>query len=435
MRVILVNKFHYRKGGSETYYFDVAEGLLQRGHEVHYFAMEGAENETCADSDLFVSSKDYNGPSGAADKVKAAASLIYSKEARERFQALCERVRPEVVHMNLVHRQITLSILDAPYLKEHKVPVVFTSHDYILVCPSYVMLDGAGEVCDACLGGKFAKCLKRKCVKGSTAKSAMAVMEAEFLKATHAYRKIDRIIAPSEFMRSKLLEGGFPPEQVVFMPNFAKDSVLASARDARDRTDWESPYLLFFGRLSREKGIDVLVDAFLAALPSLPGNMRLVIAGDGPERSAIEEKLAAAEPADAKRVELVGFQAGDDMRRYAERASLAIASSRCRENMPYSIVEAFALGTPVVGTDIGGIPELVTEGETGFVCEPGDVDSLADAIVRGVVACADRETYSQLQDNCREYVLARCDQEKYMERLCALYQELIDSKKETAEHA
>ena len=430
MRVILVNKFHYRKGGSETYYFDVAEGLLQRGHEVHYFAMEGAENEPCADSDLFVSSKDYNSPSGAADKVKAAASLIYSKEARERFQALCERVRPEVVHMNLVHRQITLSILDAPYLKEHKVPVVFTSHDYILVCPSYLMLDGAGEVCDACLGGKFSNCLKRKCVKGSTAKSALAVMEAEFLKTTHAYKKIDRIIAPSEFMLSKLLEGGFPAEQVVFMQNFAKDSVLASARDERDRTDWESPYLLFFGRLSKEKGIDVLVDAFLAALPSLPGNMRLVIAGDGPERGAIEEKLAATDPADAKRVELVGFQAGDDMRRYAERASLAIASSRWRENMPYSIVEAFALGTPVVGTDIGGIPELVTEGKTGFVCEPADAESLADAIVRGVTVCADREAYERMQVNCREYVLTHCDQDKYMERLIALYEELIDSKKE-----
>ncbi len=435
VRVILVNKFHYRKGGSETYYFDVAEGLRQRGHEVHFFAMEGPDNELCEDSDLFVSSKDYNGPSGVADKAKAALSLIYSNEAKGRFQLLCERVRPDVVHMNLVHRQITLSILDAPYLKEHNVPVLFTSHDYILVCPSYVMLDGAGEVCDACLGGKFSNCLKRRCVKGSTAKSGMALMEAEFLKATHAYRKIDRVIAPSEFMRSKLVEGGFPADQVVLMQNFAKDTVLASARDAQDRTDWDNPYLLFFGRLSREKGVDVLVDAFLAAIPSLPGNLRLVIAGDGPERGAIEERLAAADPADAERVELVGFQAGEDMRRYAERASLAIASSRWRENMPYSIVEAFALGTPVAGTDIGGIPELVMEGETGFVCQPGDADSLSEAIIRGVAACADREAYARMQGNCRNYVLTRCDQSAYMDRLIALYQELIDTKREAVAHA
>ena len=179
MKVILVNKFHYLKGGSETYYFGLAEGLKAFGHEVHFFAMEGPDNVPCEDEDLFVSPKDYNGPTSLSQKVSAAASLVYSKEAKQKFQALCERVQPDIVHMNLVHRQITLSILDVPYLKAHHVPVLFTSHDYILVCPSYVMLDGSGDVCDACLGGKFVNCLKRRCVKGSTAKSAMGLLEAE----------------------------------------------------------------------------------------------------------------------------------------------------------------------------------------------------------------------------------------------------------------
>lgn len=431
MKVILVNKFHYHKGGSETYYFDVAEGLRRLGHEVHFFAMEGADNDPCEDEDLFVSAKDYNGPTGLGQKASAAMSLVYSKEAKRRFQELCERVRPDVVHMNLVHRQITLSILDAPYIKQHKVPVVFTSHDYILVCPSYVMLDGCGEVCDACLGGHFLNCLKKKCVKGSTAKSGMAFAEAEFLKLTGAYRKVDRIIAPSEFMRGKLIEGGFPPEQVVHMQNFAKDEVLESARDPEDRTDWENPYLLFFGRLSKEKGVDVLVDAFARALPELPGHLRLVIAGDGPERPAIEKRLADMACDDAARMELVGFQAGEDMRRYAERASLAIASSRCRENMPYSIVEAFAFGTPVVGTDIGGIPELVTEGGTGLLAEPDDIESLSEAIIRGARLLRDRAAYEKMQSACREYVLSHCDQSRYMEELEVLYRTLIDKKKET----
>lgn len=431
MKVILVNKFHYHKGGSETYYFDVAESLRGLGHEVHFFAMEGSYNEPCEDSDLFVSAKDYNGPTGLGQKVSSATSLIYSREAKRKFQELCERVHPDVVHMNLVHRQITLSILDASYIKEHNVPVVFTSHDYILVCPSYVMLDGQGEVCDACLGGRFLNCLRRKCVKGSTAKSGMAFAEAEFLKLTGAYKKIDRIIAPSEFMRAKLVEGGFPSEQVVHMQNFARNEVLACARDADDHTDRDNPYLLFFGRLSKEKGVDILVDAFAAAMPGLPSNLRLVIAGDGPERPAIEKRLAGMALGDAARIELVGFQGGADMRRYAERASLAIASSRCRENMPYSIVEAFASGTPVIGTNIGGIPELVREGATGFLAEPGDVRSLSEAIVRGARLLEDRKAYGKMQSACRSYVLERCDQAKYMQVLTALYQELIDSKKET----
>lgn len=429
MKIILVNKFHYLKGGSETYYFGLAEGLKALGHEVHFFAMEGPENVRCDDSDLFVSAKDYNGPSSLPQKASAATSLIYSKEARDKFQALCERVRPDVVHMNLVHRQITLSILDAPYLKQYRVPVLFTSHDYILVCPNYVMLDGSGDVCDACLGGHFGNCLKRKCVKGSIAKSGMGMLEAEYLKLRRSYSKIDRIVAPSQFMREKLLEGGFPAQQVIYMQNFAKQEMLVNAADDTDRTDRDDPYLLFFGRLSSEKGVDILLDAFIKALPSLPAKLRLVIAGDGPERQNVEEKISAAGAVVSDRIELVGFQSGADMQRYAERASLAIASSRWRENMPYSIVEAFALGTPVIGSEIGGIPELVVEGQTGLTCKPGDVDSLSQAILRGARLIENHKAYVAMQANCRSYVLERCSQDKYMKDLTALYRELIDSKK------
>ncbi len=430
LKVLMVNKFHYLKGGSETYHFAVGESLEAMGNEVAWFAMEDPKNLPCRQSPYFVSAADYTGKTNPLKKVKDGLSLIYSTEARDKFNALLEEFQPDVIHLNLVHRQLTFSILDAPYLKAHKVPVVYTAHDYIPVCPACTMLDGEGAVCDECLSGSFAPCARKRCVKGSRAKSQLAVMEANSIRRRGSYKKIDRVIAPSQFMRSKLVEGGFPEGQVVFMQNFAKDSVLASARDAQDRTDWERPYLLFFGRLSKEKGIDVLVDAFLAALPSLPADLRLVIAGEGPERPAIEAKLAAAAPAVAARVELVGFQAGEDMRRYAERASLAIASSRWRENMPYSIVEAFALGTPVVGTDIGGIPELVMEGRTGFVCEPGDTGSLSEAIVRGVRFAQDRDAYQMMQATCREYVLTRCDQDAYMKELTALYQELIDEKKE-----
>lgn len=425
MKVILVNKFHYRKGGSETYYFDVAEGLRRLGHEVHFFAMEGPDNEPCEDSDLFVSAKDYNGPTSLGQKASAAASLIYSKEAKRKFQQLCERVRPDIVHMNLVHRQITLSILDAPYLRDNKVPVVFTSHDYILVCPSYVMLDGRGEVCDACLGGKFLNCLKRKCVKGSAAKSGMAFAEAEFLKLTGAYRKIDRIIAPSGFMRDKLVEGGFRSDQVVCMQNFAKDEVLACAHDGADGTDWENPYLLFFGRLSREKGVDVLVEA----VSCLPEGWRLVVAGDGPDREALE-RVAGKSPV-SDHIGFVGFKSGDELRRLVSGAAFSAAPARWRENMPYSIVESMAHGTPVVGTRIGGIPELVSEGQTGFLAEPGDASSLAAAIARAAHAASDRAAYEKMQSACRSYVLAHCDQTRYMEELTALYQELVDKKKET----
>lgn len=152
--------------------------------------------------------------------------------------------------------------------------------------------------------------------------------------------------------------------------------------------------------------------------------MRLVVVGDGPD--AAEFKALASSLDCASRIEFAGYQTGDALQSYVERASLAISSSRCRENMPYSIVEAFAAGTPVVGANIGGIPELVDEGNTGFICEPGDVQSMADAILRGASAFLEQPAYARLQHNCRSYVMDNCSREKFMSDLVNLYKESID---------
>lgn len=426
MRILLVNKFHYRKGGAETYYLTVGSELERMGHEVAYFSMRHPDNLPCEWDKYFVTQREYNNVKNPLKAARDGMALIYSPEAKRNFQALCEEFRPDVVHLNNVHRQITLSILDAPYLRENKVPVFYTAHDYVTVCPGYLMLDGDGRVCDACLeDGRYRYCIENRCVKGSRAKSALAAMEASFNRAHKSNRRIDRVIAPSRFMRSKLIEGGWPEDKVVFLQNFADDAILDRAANAgADATDRENPYLLFFGRLSAEKGVDTLLRAFDIALPSLPQNMRLVVVGDGPD--AAEFKALASSLGCASRIEFAGYQTGGALQSFVERASLAISSSRWRENMPYSIVEAFAAGTPVVGTDIGGIPELVYEGKTGFICEPGGVQSMADAISRGTNAFLDRSAYSRLQSNCRSYVMQNCSREKFMNDLVNLYKESID---------
>jgi len=426
MRILLVNKFHYRKGGAETYYLTVGSELERMGHEVAYFSMRHPDNLPCRWDKYFVTQREYNNVKNPLKAARDGMALIYSPEAKRNFQALCEEFRPDVVHLNNVHRQITLSILDAPYLRENKVPVFYTAHDYVTVCPGYLMLDGDGRVCDACLeDGHYRHCIERRCVKGSRAKSALAAMEASFNRAHKSNQWIDKVIAPSRFMRSKLIEGGWSEGKVVFLQNFADDAILDRAANAgADATDRENPYLLFFGRLSVEKGVDTLLRAFDAALPSLPQNMRLVVVGDGPDFA--DFKALASSLGCASRIEFVGYQTGGALQAYVERASLAIASSRWRENMPYSIVEAFAAGTPVVGTDIGGIPELVDEGKTGFICDPGDVQSMADAISRGVSAFLEQPVYARLQQDCRSYVMENCSREKFMSDLVNLYKESID---------
>ena len=426
MKILLVNKFHYRKGGAETYYLTVGSELERMGHEVAYFSMKHPNNLPCKWDKYFVTQREYNDVKNPLSAVRDGIALIYSPEAKRNFQALCEEFRPDVVHLNNVHRQITLSILDAPYLKEHHVPVFYTAHDYVTICPGYLMLDGEGRVCDACLeDGKYRHCIENRCVKGSRAKSALAALEASFNRAHRSNERIDRVIAPSSFMRSKLIEGGWPEGKVVALQNFADDAILARASGvAGDVTDRESPYLLFFGRLSAEKGVDVLLRAFDAAASSLPRDMRLIVVGDGPDAAEFRELAASLNS--APRIEFAGYQTGDALQTYVERASLAIASSRCRENMPYSIVEAFAAGTPVVGTRIGGIPELVADGVTGFACEPGDVATMADAMVRGAETFLDAPVYVRMQESCRAYVRENCSRDKFMDQLVELYEEAVN---------
>ena len=426
MKILLANKFHYRKGGAETYYLTVGSELERMGHEVAYFSMKHPNNLPCKWDRYFVTQREYNDVKNPLSAVRDGIALIYSPEAKRNFQALCEEFRPDVVHLNNVHRQITLSILDAPYLKEHHVPVFYTAHDYVTVCPGYLMLDGEGRVCDACLeDGKYRHCIENRCVKGSRAKSALAALEASFNRSHHSNERIDRVIAPSRFMRSKLIEGGWPEGKVLALQNFADDAILARASGvAGDVTDRESPYLLFFGRLSAEKGVDVLLRAFDAAAPSLPRDMRLIVVGDGPDAAEFRELAASLDS--ASHIEFAGYQTGDALQTYVERASLAIASSRWRENMPYSIVEAFAAGTPVVGTRIGGIPELVADGVTGFACEPGDVATMADAMVRGAEAFLDAPVYVRMQESCRAYVRENCSRDKFMDQLVELYEEAVN---------
>lgn len=445
MRILLVNKYFYRKGGAETYFFALAEGLRALGHDVAFFSMQHPNNEPSYWSKYFVSEKDYVGDISAFKKVQEASTLIYSFEARRKFEALLEEFKPDVIHMNNVHRQLTLSILDAPYLKKHHVPVVYTAHDYILVCPAYTMVNGHGEVCDACLDKHFIHAVKDACVKGSRAKSALATMEAEFLKFHHAYDKIDLIVAPSKFMKSKLDEGGFAGKTVA-MQNFLTDSQMAmGARVANthkfeDAQSGARPYFLFFGRLSKEKGILTLVKAFLWAtglangsadmrssdqdVQVLPDAWDLHIVGDGPEREAIEQLIASAGPQAESRIHLLGYKSGEDLQREVGNARFSVLSSEWRENMPYSGLESLAAQTPVIGANIGGIPELVVEGKTGFRFESGDLDSLTVALRRAVNV--DESRYDTMQRQCDQYVQKRCRQSGYVEKLEQVYGDIYD---------
>ena len=289
--------------------------------------------------------------------------------------------------------------------------------------------------------------VKNVCVKGSRTKSALATMEAEFLKFHHAYSKIDLIIAPSQFMKSKLDEGGFASKTVV-MQNFLTDSQMAMGTRVANTHKFEDaqagarPYFLFFGRLSKEKGILTLVKAFLQAAgldegagsgtgaghnEVLPDTWDLHIVGDGPEREAIEQLIASAGPQAVSRIHLLGYKSGEDLQREVGNARFSVLSSEWRENMPYSGLESLAAQTPIIGARIGGIPELVEEGRTGFTFESGNIADLKDGLLKA--SAVDEDIYGTMRRRCIEYVTLRCGQQAYAEQLVDQYAKLLNSSK------
>lgn len=374
MKVLLVNKFHYRKGGSETYYFTLAEALKARGHEVIFFAMQDEKNLPCEQEGYFVSNASVNG--GMKSKLNMLLHMTYSKEAYTKMKALLKAEEPDLVILNLVHKQITLSIIDA--IKEHdpKLPIFWTMHDLIAVCPSYSMRDGSGNICEKCLGGDFSHCVKNKCIKGNTLMSVLSKHEAEYIRKRKWYDQVDLFICPSEFYRKKLTEGNFTKSPIVTMRN------PLPLDTAFERNKTNEGYILYFGRLSPEKGVKTLIEAAIKC------GCHLMILGTGPQEEELKE-LAK----DAENIEFKGFQTGEALHKFVKNSKCVVLPSEWYENGPYSAMEAMALGKPLIVSNYGGLPELVEDGVNGYIYEK-TADALAECIEK--MQKLDSKTYQKM---------------------------------------
>lgn len=402
-----MNKFHYKKGGSETYYFSLAQVLRQAGHEVVFFSMQDMKNEPSAQSEFFVSNVDYNGDHRVLNQIQAGVKLIYSREAKEKMKLLIEREKPDLAILNLVHRQITLSIVDE--LHRCGVPIFFVMHDLICVCPNYTMISN-GQVCERCMGGHFLNCVRQKCVKASAAKSLLAATEAYFYKWRQTYDKVDLYIAPSRFLQKKLEQSGFTRTPIEFIRNsLPPDTVYELPK----RTD---NYFLYFGRLSPEKGILTL----LKAVGQLSEAVELRIAGDGPQRRELERFVR--ENHLEKQVSFLGFQTGQPLQELVAHSKCVVLPSEWYENCPYSVMEAMAKGRPCVVSDQGGLPELVENGRNGFVFEAGNTEALSDTLNR--ILSLNPEQYSEMCVDTLNIAKEEFHPDRYLDRLLGEYHKL-----------
>lgn len=360
MKVCLVNKFHYRKGGSETYYFTIAEALQAHRHEVIFFSMKDDKNVPCLQEQYFVSNASVNG--GIKSKLNMVLHIAYSKEAYAKMRKLLEEESPDLLLLNLIHKQITLSILDAvrDYRAESgkKVLVFWTMHDLITVCPSYTMLDGGGRLCEECLAGSFAPCVKNRCIKGSFLMSVLSKYEADYIRKRNWYNEVDLYICPSEFYGEKLKGNGrdkcFTKSRIVVMRN------PLPVDTKYEHSTLNDGYILYVGRLSKEKGVKTLIDA------SVRADVRLVIVGTGKLENELKEYAGKYNT-----IQFRGFQTGEDLKNSVRKCHCIVLPSEWYENGPYSAMEAMALGKPLIVSDRGGLPELVEDGINGYVYSGG----------------------------------------------------------------
>lgn len=407
MKILLVNKYHYVRGGSETYYFGLAQLLRKAGHQVIFFSMQDPKNLPCEQSQYFVSNVEFNGNLSIKQKVAAARHLVYSMEAKKKFSALLKAEKPDIVHLNLFHRVLTASIVDAA--KKYHVPVVFTMHDLNCLCPNHTMLDH-GKICEACLAGNYVNCVRRICFKDSRAKCIMAALESTYNKVSGLYNKIDLYITPSEFYRKKVLESGLTKNEIICLRNFLPDYSFKTKKTATDS------YYLYFGRLSEEKGILTL----LKAIKKVP-NANLEIAGTGPMETELHNYVR--ENGLEMRVRFNGFLSGDPLLRIVANAKCIVLPSEWYENGPYSVMEAMAAGKPVIVSGEGGLPEIVHDGKDGYISEAFNSDSLADCI-RKMERLDDIE-YGQMSSYAAKQAVQMFDPERYLKKLVIEYQRLI----------
>ncbi len=400
MKVLIANKFFFRNGGSESVMFQEREFLRRSEHQVVDFSMEDERNIESAYASYFVSRHDYKTGS-KLDTINSAVALVHSREAVRKFNELIDDTSPDLVHCHNIYHQITPSIIGAA--KTRGIPVVLTLHDYKPVCPVYTRITHE-KPCSACLDGDFSQVIRRRCADNSLGKSSLLYMEAIFQRRMGNYEKVDRFLAPSRFMQDSVLRR-FSPSQVVALYNGVDvNEISASDRD--------EGYVLYLGRLSKEKGVETLLRAHAAAGDTWP----LVVAGTGPLADTLRSNYGSAR--------FIGHVSGDELKRTVENASLLVVPSEWYENCPMSVLEAMAYGKPVVGSRMGGIPELVADGETGLLFDAGNVDQLRERLETLMAS-------PELRRSMGRRARVRAEQEfsldKHNERLLSIYRSLINS--------
>jgi glycosyltransferase involved in cell wall biosynthesis len=410
MRILYCSKYDYPFSGTEVHLFDIIRRMNQEGQETALFSMGHGRSPTFAGRCYRIPYLDFKDPNaGFLKKVRMAAHALYSPSARRAMRSCLDDFSPELAHVRGIYHHLSPSILWE--LKGQGIPVLYHVNDFKILCPTYNFV-AQGRPCELCRHGAFHHAATQGCYAGARASAVVLAAEAYLHKWLRTYERcVDMFLAPSEFVRNKLVAGGLPVERVEVLPHF-------QALPADEDLGADEGYLLYFGRLSAEKGVFELLHA-MARLPHTP----LVIAGDGPERAKLE---SLARELNLKQVLFAGMVHGERLQKLIAGCSFSVFPSHAYETFGKSILESYAWGRPVIASDLGSRRELVQHGVTGLLYSDGDREQLAQSI--GFLL-GRPDLIEKMGGAARSRVRVKHDPAQHIEKLLELYNRLLSSKK------
>lgn len=407
MRILQINNCHYRRGGADVVYLNTGELLQKNGNEVFYFSQKNANNNFANTADFFVDEVSFFDKS-LLQKMRFVPKFFNSSEAKIKLNQLLDAIKPDIAHIHLYKGVLTSSILSK--LKQRKIPVVITLHDFGLLCPHNIFLDGKMNLCMRCVNGTPLNCIIHKCNRNNLVLSAFSSFEFIYQSNLFPFQKyFNTIISVSNFSRSVHLESRKIKKSFYKLYNFFPDLNNITLQNEK------GIYFLYFGRLSEEKGVATLLKAWRMK----PRKRKLILVGTG---EIYELLLREVIPSD---IELAGFKSGKELEQIIGNAYFSIVPSEVYENNPLTIIESYAFGKPVIGANVGGIPEIIKNGKTGFLFEMKNADDLSEKI-----ALAEEMNdidYSVFSNNARKFAEANFSPEKHYSELMKIYMETIDN--------
>lgn len=380
MKALLCHNYYQLRGGEDQLFEDEANLLRERGHDVELFTIH---NDSIKQSGSF----------------RTATNAIWNRDICRQLSSRIDQFRPDIMHVVNTFPLISPAIFHLA--KRKQVPVVATIQNYRYFC-AQAMCFRDGSACEACLGKLPWRSIVHKCYRNSRIGSTVV----SSVQMVHRIRRtwqeaIDVVCAASEFSKSKLIAAGFSADQIVVKPNFlTKDPGFRAT---------SGEHAIFVGRLSPEKGITTVLEAWGDS------QRRLQIVGDGPERASVEA-AARRNP----NIDYLGQKSNDEIFDLVGSAACLLFSSTGYESMPKTLVESLAVGTPVIGSDVGSVPEIIHDGETGLIYKGGDANSLSESIERFF---SDPQSAVEMRSRCRAVYDQKYTADQNYESLILLYEQ------------